>query len=594
MSIYVIPNSDKKIVQLNKNDAIGNIWYTRNIDLNSPGKVLLARRTSVVAQQSTSGSDFDHVRSIVYGNFNSASTSYKYWLITSDKIATVNSDLSGFAVDAISGSPSLHFGSDGCQWNGDLYVSKTSRIDKLSAGTWTNSWSGSAFSNTSSGFPHPIEPNVTNANLLVGDGKFLKTVASDGTVATAFTLPSSYRITWIRRGNGLNYIGCQNVVNGYGAVVTWDGLPTTISWNNIYPIPSTRVYSGILDEEGIFNVITDDGRLMAFNGSGFTTVAEFPVFRQAPSNGWYQSQENFPPVLQRGTALVNGKIHINLYSYIDNVGVIPQFTSGVWVYDKDVGLYHKYGPSAYSTISDYGSSYYSSGPGAISPIFRDPSGSVVDISDGSEFIIGGRLSTIDSSTDFYNLISVTSGANRGSFVTTMLESEKISDKPTSVWCKYDNVLTSLDKILFKYRITKPSTYPILGITATWSSTTQFTTTDSGFSNAVVGDEVTIQNRVGSGSTAHISTISLNTGTYTVTLDEAMTGVASTNTGLIMVDNWKKLPTVITNADTMGYKRIPIPSIKDSSWIQIKTELRGDSRVEIGELKVLTVDQQPVI
>ena len=62
MSIYVIPNSDKKIVQLNKNDAIGNIWYTRNIDLNSPGKVLLARRTSVVAQQSTSRSDFHHVR----------------------------------------------------------------------------------------------------------------------------------------------------------------------------------------------------------------------------------------------------------------------------------------------------------------------------------------------------------------------------------------------------------------------------------------------------------------------------------------------------------------------------------------------------
>jgi hypothetical protein len=75
----------------------------------------------------------------------------------------------------------------------------------------------------------------------------------------------------------------------------------------------------------------------------------------------------------------------------------------------------------------------------------------------------------------------------------------------------------------------------------------------------------------------------------------MPSIVATNTSNILVDNWKKINTSITYADTAGYKQISLPPMSDASWIQIKAELRGEGGVVgIQELQLVTNINQKAI
>lgn len=152
-----------------------------------------------------------------------------------------------------------------------------------------------------------------------------------------------------------------------------------------------------------------------------------------------------------------------------------------------------------------------------------------------------------------------------------------------------------DKIVFKYKDKVRQNVPFgTGqIQVTWSSDTVFTVSQSTIPQwdyAQVGDEVTIASGNGAGSTAHIVTNELSGGTYTVTLDEAITGVAASDKAIVLVDNWIKIDVEITNSDTMGYKDIPIPQSSPTTWIKVKAEIRGEG-VVIEELQFSASTQQ---
>lgn len=586
--ITIPSKTTKQFSQLNRGDLLGTISMSKNIDLDIPGVVRLAQRSRYVGR--TSSGDFTNALSIVYGNFQSTATTFEYWIVSSGAVFTLSADLTTFAADALANTPATHFGSDGCMWNGNFYVTKTARIAKLASGTWTTGWSSADFANTTSGYPHPIEPNVTNANILIGDGNLLKRCIVDGTIDTAITLPTNYKIIWIRRGINVNYIGLDSISGGRGAVAIWDGLSTTLEANQLIPIKVRTPLSGILDEDGVLNIIQSDGRLMRFNGgSGFSYEGELAPFREyLARRDWGGTISIAGRVLNRGMEVIRGKIHISVENILNNIPIyIPQFPGGIWVYDKDhKAFYPKAGPSNSQTITDFGSLGSESMFGAISPVFEgrntDPSASV-----GGVLIAGGRAYGDTTATAYRTLYSLTTGENRGRFTTSRIESGQITDKATAIWCKYQGVLTSADKIIFKYRI-KYRDPILLSDTILWTSTTVFTTVDTGMANAEVGDEITIVFGNGAGGTAHITTIVLSAGTYTVTVDEAITGIATNNSGYIIVENFKKLVTTITYLDTEGFKKIGITDeIKNSTWYQIRTELRGEGGVVgIQELQIV--------
>ena len=573
---------NKQWSQTNTGDLLGALNASRNIDLDIPGILRLAQRTKYVGQ--TSSGNYTYAHNILMYN-------QKYY-ICSTRMFSMTRGLSSFAEDVSANAPSSGPITDGCIWNGAMYVSKTSRISKLSGSTWTQDWSSADFANTGSSFPHPIEPNVKNTDVLVGDGNLLKKCDSSGTITTAVTFPSNYVINWIRRGTTVNYIGLNEAYGGTGAVGILDGLATTLEANSIIPINATTPLSGVLDDEGVLHILQSDGRLMRFNGGGFSYEAELPPYRDYLLRAdWGGSLTLQNRVLNRGMKMIRGRIHIAITTLFSSIRS-PKFFDGGWVYDKDnKAFYHKYCPSNANTVVDYGECE-TTAVSSLSPIYEgggendsnyvDPTASV-----GGGILFGAYVASANQATSYRNLLSATTGENRGQFTLNRIESPNILDTNIAIWCKYQGVSTSTDKILFKYRTKYRDPISILSTGITWSSTTVFTSTSSSWASVEVGDEVTILSGNGAGSTAHIVSISYSAPTYTITLDEAITGISATYDGNVLIENFKKIPGTITYTDTAGYKKLSIPKVTNSTWLQIKGELRGEGGVVgIQELQIV--------
>lgn len=196
-------------------------------------------------------------------------------------------------------------------------------------------------------------------------------------------------------------------------------------------------------------------------------------------------------------------------------------------------------------------------------------------------IFGGYASDFATTSLFkYLNVTIPNFSNRGYFVTPSLNSNSVEDNIIKFTTKYKPLNTN-DQIIIKAKagdvIGLPVTTEQRGITCTWTSSTVFTTTanlsevSTYLSDSTKECEVEIMNGAGAGQMAQISTISLNSGTYTITLAEEIEGAASGRKCGVIIDNWKKLDT-ITSADTLGYKETTynIPS----KWTKFKFELRG--------------------
>ena len=179
--------------------------------------------------------------------------------------------------------------------------------------------------------------------------------------------------------------------------------------------------------------------------------------------------------------------------------------------------------------------------------------------------------------------------NRGYFVTPKFESQNIEDNWQRVYIKH-SPLKPDDSIIIKYRARESLTFPLSSYNDTsttkhadWSSTTVFTTTVD-LSDVAVGDEIEIIGGVGSGHIAFVSAISVSTGTYTVTLDEAFPFAVSGDEFYFNVDNWVALGTINSSSATnlAGFAEFPISDA--STFLQLKVEMRGNG-VKFKELQV---------
>jgi len=186
--------------------------------------------------------------------------------------------------------------------------------------------------------------------------------------------------------------------------------------------------------------------------------------------------------------------------------------------------------------------------------------------------------------------------NRGHFITSKFMSAELQEDWQKVYIKHSPLVSDLDKINVKYRITNNN--PIVSINSTtagnvtWTDSDTFTTTDTQWANVQVGDEVEFVEGTGSGYLAHITSITEDAGTYTVNIDETIKNLTASDTGTAVVSRWKKLTTldngIISNDD--GFSEIAV-GVK-SKQIQFKIELRGED-VEIEEILVAHQLHKPV-
>ena len=173
--------------------------------------------------------------------------------------------------------------------------------------------------------------------------------------------------------------------------------------------------------------------------------------------------------------------------------------------------------------------------------------------------------------------------NRGYFVTPRLNSSNIEDVYNTIYLKF-KPLGDDDKIIVKYKVVDRYEFPFCSRSnsvsskwyGTWTDTDTFTTT-ADFSDVIVGDEIEIRSGVGAGHIAHVASISVNTGTYTVNLDEAFPFAVASDVMTFQVDNFTKLETITSSSKDAGrnFAEISVNGIANTSqYIMVKVELRG--------------------
>jgi hypothetical protein len=219
-----------------------------------------------------------------------------------------------------------------------------------------------------------------------------------------------------------------------------------------------------------------------------------------------------------------------------------------------------------------------------------------------KFIMNGRVQKgTDTSVQGRAVVCVTQDLveNRGYFITPLLESQQIEDNFLSLTLKWRKLKNEDDKIVIKYRTSETDlpdylTYydAFTGNDLVITTANTFTTTKD-LSAVEVGNEMEIVSGAGAGYLAHVTDITLDAGTYTVTIDESIQNFTANDKCKAIFQNWTKLDEISTadGENTLGYKSLAIANT--SKWIQFKIELRG-VETTIEELIINNKTHTPVL
>lgn len=603
MTVFRIPNQGQ-LSQPNKGDIQGSLSSSLNLDLRTnPGRIRLSPRLKVLTKDNDSsitgmglpiafvnyGHTDGSIRTLVItgkGDVGSGGSGQIFMSSNSDYGAFV--DLAGNYATNDPTTISALF-SDAIVWRNDagvrVYVSVDPSVGdmevyELAGDTWDTNW-GSSDISINFGSDHPvnfwIDPN--GSLHFTNEGKVGTVTTAEALVSGSGTIDfaNKYRPIWGRANSNRNWIALMTwssaaLTKADGFIAEWDGAGTAA--NKIYKIDAPCALSGCVCRD-IFYFIDAYGILKKYSSNGFVEVARLPVANMnIEMPGVYNPLTNNKWIHHRGMDVVNDKINIVVNNFVSTGVYVEEMPSGVWEFDPEnpsLGLYHKNSPCADTT--DWGQqAIVEGGAGAIFPL-KDTNGNSM---------VGFSYYTDDATTQKYGIFYddiVANTSKRGSFTTTFMSSEQIDDS----WAKADYRharLPSGDKVIGKYRTYKNSNFPFIA-SATWTSTTTFTSTDTDFANVSGGEEVEPVMGKSASTTAHVSSISYSNPTYTVTLDEAIG--QSSGTFKVKVDNFKKMGVISATDET----ETSLPIGDTATKVQIKTEIRATGDFEVDDVTIIS-------
>jgi hypothetical protein len=591
-----IPNPNNPIfVQKNNGvrDITANIAGSFGIDFaRRPGKAMPAPR---MMQSTNNTDDVDlttRLNSIVYYD-------EKYWGVADNVWKSPTLDPTGvWTQDAITDTPSASGTySDMVVFNNQMVVSVSRNVAMFNGTTWDPDWYTSVCTGATlvSAKMHPMAVvNIGSPMLCIGNDYYLATVTG-GTTGNSqkLTLDTTQRIRWIVGGNSRVYIGTINVAEniGHSYVYEWDGGDTVPT--RAYKLQSRGTLSGVMHEDTLYTV-DSDGALLRLEGGGLKRVAQFPVYNTRYTTPGLDDIEYLGGgfVGHKGMLSFRGKVLILADPSAGETDELPEYGgAGIWEYNPDTGSFtNKHVITLDKTGSvDFGQrrlagTSLDETPGALFEARYSAS------NDGAQLVASSGYYTNSSSTGigiFYDDI-VGGSDRRGSLVTNQIHAPDTSHN-WEIRLKYEPMKNAGDSIVLKYRTREDPNLPFTA-TSTWTDANTFTTTDTSCANVVVGNECEVIQGDGGGCRAHVTNISYANPTYTIDLDESITGIAGTETGKVRFHNWKKLDSF--NDQLVGYRKYTVPS-SSSAWIQVLVELRsdgGDSPI-LEEIDIIPTKQQ---
>lgn len=336
----IIPPNNEWI-QTNKSDKTGSLAYSKNINLDEYGYLKLSPRSVNIIDDTV---DADFNIPVAFGRSNKG----EFYIATTEEPFNLSISSTALSVteDATSNNPTLSFNSHGRWWQNRFYESTSTAVSYNSAGTWT----ANAITGLSSSYRHVLEVFRNRKTLCVSNGN---TVAQyDTSHSTSgipqLTIPSDYEVIGMAYNNYrmgiITRLGTSSSgQNASSYFFVWNGATTEASDG-----VSIGAYSAvaIAPYKGTWVVLDSAGQLKLYNGGGFDVVATFPFYTSESSIG---DLLNF--ISYGDNIVVDGDvIYININFNLSAIGIygqnhIKSNPSGVWCYDPEHGLYHRWSMS---------------------------------------------------------------------------------------------------------------------------------------------------------------------------------------------------------------------------------------------------------
>lgn len=553
MKFYFPPkNQNYTFLQTNRSDDLGSLWSTMNIDLQSNlGVIRVAPRlklNTATADAANLGCPVGFTR---FGAYLFTVAGTRVFKVTGNLVNPVNAP---FVEDASTSAQTDYTSdySDLTIFNQILFASTTDAIYSLSqatGGTW------SSRDTLTSSTPHMMcyfqkfeRLYTLDNNTTVRSMNTSYTVAVPGTDDYALSLSTGHSandllLTCIRASSNDIWIGAirRSAEQPVGTVFQWDGISQQVT--QTYKLKNAMGAMAICIMDDIPYVMDSNGCLQQYVGYGFKEVGRLPFTTPLPINVAASQANRF--IHPNGMIPTkNGTIlcFINNLNNDNGATINENNISGVYEWSPEFGFTHKYSlsynPAASGTITDFGQNRISRVGG-----MADMNWSSTDSDRNGTMLLGATYYTDASTTT--NGIFLDDSNNtiqkKGYFVTTWFNADEVQDKWIRLWSVYRRLLQSTDNIVFKYRLNEAT--PVEG-SITWVNTTSFTVLNSAvdvsqFWTSGTGGEVEILQGTGSGSCVHITNAVNNAGTWTVTIDEVVTGV-TTGTAKARFQKWIKM------------------------------------------------------
>lgn len=329
---YIIPSqSTKQIRQLNNNDLLGELYVTKNINLDEEGYIKLSE-PAVAIMTTDDDADFLAVDSMFQNATN-------VWVNSQDPFIATSVGKSTFTNrSGDTNAPLSGYEESGIYFNGTDVISNDTNIKYRSAST---TWTTVSLSLDSS-YPTQMARFDGVAGLMVGNKNIVKLISTSWTVAVTLTLPVDYIVTSCIAVGSVGYIATRHIAGGEGKLFTWDGTATAASES--YGIGGTEIFS-IKEYGSSIVAMSSLGQLLRFTGGGFEELASLPVYYKGFD--WADDSNDHSRVSDKGLAVDGSVIYIRLDPRMWSVKETynAEFVGGLWCYDPVVGLYCKHTPS---------------------------------------------------------------------------------------------------------------------------------------------------------------------------------------------------------------------------------------------------------
>jgi hypothetical protein len=557
--MYKILNN--QINQLNKGDVQGKLWNTFNCDLTTnKGKIgvspvsILTTNTITNMGTPVGFKYFDSRYFTVAGTRVFKNGGTPIGAFSEDSSTNAPTDCSSEYSDLENFEDVLLVATDTTLW------SKAANGSGTGAFTSRRTFSGGAAQN------HPLCNYNKRAYWLdIGSPDRIYSMDSAYTVVTSglytMSLPSQYKVLWMRPFSNGIYIGTINKYGGQGLVFEWDGVSEN-KWNRAYKVYAQGALAGYVDGDTL-TLMNSHGELLRFAGSRFDTIASFPYHKDLlynatniSTNDRFIHPNGLAPINGYVCALINGRLNnTTTMSYAENIA------SGIWEYDEESkSFYHKYSMSYRTTaitITDYGQINLSKVGGlmGISDLFATAASAKGNFLAGAQFYTNASSTGYGIWTDsYYDTVE-----KSGFCSTVQIRAEHFTDLWNELTLLYNP--TTNNQYVIKWRTLRTS---FTDFDITWTGNTTFTTTQTGI---LPGYEIMIVQGQGSGRVAHVVSV-IGTATFTVTLDETIVSGVS-GTARARMQKWKKAGVITSETSQFTSKPIETPG----TWVEIKVAMK---------------------